>query len=243
MAGEPVVLVSGGSRGLGQALVKDLLAHGWRVATFSRTATPFIDESSLKHPHALFWRSVDASDFAAARDFVNATTDRWGHLDGLVNNAAISRDGLLTLQDEASIHQTLTINLESVIHLTRAGVRTMLPRRSGSVVNISSIHALRGHAGVSVYSATKAALIGLTRSLAHEVGESGIRVNAVAAGFFESDMVAQLTQEQRRRIVQRTPLGRLGTAADVAGVVRFLLSAEANFLTGQTITVDGGLTC
>jgi 3-oxoacyl-[acyl-carrier protein] reductase len=238
-----VALVSGGSRGLGQAIVSDLLAHGWSVATFSRTATQFTDSSSIQHPDAFFWRALDASDFAAARDFAHAAADRWGRLDGLVNNAATGRDGLLVLQGEVDIHETLTVNLEGVIHLTRACVRAMLPRSSGSIVNMSSIHGLRGQAGVSIYSATKAALIGLTRSLAHELGASGIRVNAVAPGFFDSDMVAGLTTEQRQRIVRRTPLGRLGTAADAAGVVRFLLSSDASFVTGQTIAVDGGLTC
>jgi len=143
---------------------------------------------------------------------------------------------------ETDIHRQIALNLEAVVLLTRACLKGMLPQQSGSIVNVSSINALRGHAGVSVYSATKAALIGLTRSLAVEVGQRGIRVNCVAPGYFESEMTAGLTGQQRERIVRRTPLRRLGTVGDIAAAVRFLLSADAAFITGQTLAVDGGFT-
>ncbi|HEY5315192.1 MAG TPA: SDR family oxidoreductase [Pirellulales bacterium] len=238
-----VALVSGGSRGLGAALVQALLAAGWRVATFSRQSTPSIERCGEQHAGSFDWQPLDAADFDALRGWVAHVRDRWDRIDALVNNSAVSREGRLTLQSTDDIHTLLAVNLESVIHLSRAAAQTMLNQRHGAIVNISSVNALRGHTGVAVYSATKAALDGLTRSLARELGPSGIRVNSVAPGYFASALTAGMPEEQRKQIVRRTPLGRLAEAEDIAGVVRFLLSDEARFVTGQTLVVDGGLTC
>lgn len=239
---DPVAVISGGSRGLGEALVRDFLDRGWSVATCSRTLTPFIER--CRGNDRFFWQPLDAADGEAVREFARAVVARFGRVDALVNNVATGTSGMLTLMRSDEIRGSLALNLESAIHLTSGCVKAMLAQSDGgSIVNISSVNGVRGHSGVSVYSATKAALDGFTRSLAREVGPAGIRVNAVAPGYFDSDMSAAMPADARGRIVNRTPLGRLATANDIVGAVRFLVSAEAAFITGQTLIVDGGLTC
>ncbi|MGA5562210.1 SDR family NAD(P)-dependent oxidoreductase [Streptomyces platensis] len=240
----PVAVVSGGSRGLGLALVKDFLERGYRVETFSRTESAelaTLRESTA--PDALFWSAVDGTDAEAVEEFVRAAVRRHRRIDVLVNNAAVGLEGLLTLTPPTAIDAALQTNLTLPVLLTRACLKPMLARRDGVVINLSSINAMRGQTGVAVYGAAKAALDGLTRGLAREVGPAGVRVVSVAPGYFDSEMTAGISQDQRRRIVRRTPLGRLGSVADVLGVVRFLTSPAASFITGQTITVDGGYTC
>jgi 3-oxoacyl-[acyl-carrier protein] reductase len=241
--GRQVFLLSGGSRGLGQAVAADLLRDGHAVATFSRSPTAFVEACQRDHPERFLWRAVDAADREAVRAFVRAAAERFGRLDVLLNNAASGAGGMLTLMREEEVQRTLNLNLEAVVLLTRACLRLMLHQGHGVIVTVTSVLGRRGHAGVSVYSATKAALEGFTRSLAREVGGRGIRVNAVAPGYFESDMVRDLGEPQRQQIVRRTPLARLATPTDVVGAIRFLASPQAGFITGQTLVVDGGLTC
>lgn len=236
-------LVSGGSRGLGGALVRDLRRRGYRVATFSRASTPFLEAEQNESADAFYWAPVDATDLAQVHDFIDETNRRFGRIDVLINNAGVGLEGLLTLTRPADIQRTLQLNLELAIFLTRGCIKSMLRSNGGHIINISSVNAVQGNAGVSVYSATKAALDGLTRSLAREVGPAGIRVNSVAPGYFESEMTADMPEHARERIVRRTPLGRLGSVDDLVGVVRFLLSPEAAFITGQTLVVDGGISC
>jgi len=240
-----VVIVSGGSRGLGRAIVTSLREHNHIVATFSRSSTPFIEacQRADLEGETFLWQAIDGTQDELVRQFVRAVAQRYGRVDVLINNAAANVDGVLPLLRAADIRQLIAVNLEGVIFLTQACARRMLQEAGGCIINISSVVGLRGTAGASVYSATKAALDGLTRSLARELGPRGIRVNAVAPGYLETDMTDALTEEQRVRILRRTPLGRLGTVEDVTGVIRFLMSPEARFMTGQTIVVDGGLTC
>lgn len=240
----PVAVVSGGSRGLGLALVADFLERGYRVETFSRTeSAELVALHASKYSNTMFWSAVDGTDAEAVEQFVRSAVRRHRRIDVLVNNAAVGLEGLLTLTSPAAIDAALRTNLTLPILLTRACLKPMLARRAGVVVNLSSINALRGQTGVAVYGAAKAALDGLTRGLAREVGPAGVRVVSVAPGYFESDMTAGIGPDQRLRIVRRTPLGRLGSVEDVLGVVRFLTSPAASFITGQTITVDGGYTC
>ncbi|MGW6935773.1 SDR family NAD(P)-dependent oxidoreductase [Lentzea sp. NPDC054927] len=238
----PVAVVSGGSRGLGLALVTDFLERGYRVETFSRSESAEL-AALRESTGALSWSAVDGTDADAVEEFVRAAVRRHRRIDVLVNNAAVGLEGLLTLTSAAAIDAALRTNLTLPVLLTRACLKPMLARRTGVVINLSSINALRGQTGVAVYGAAKAALDGLTRGLAKEVGPAGVRVVSVAPGYFDSDMTSGIGEDQLRRIVRRTPLGRIGTVADVLGVVRFLTSPAASFITGQTITVDGGYTC
>lgn len=245
MEQKQVIVISGGSRGLGQTLVATLLAEGHIVATYSRSATPFIEACLTNDPlrATFYWDAVDATDLEGVKQFALAVFRRYGRIDALINNAGIGVDGLLTLMRSADLQRGLTVNLASAIQLTQACLKCMLEQQSGSIVNITSINGIRGHSGVSVYSATKAALDGLTRSLAQEVGPQGIRVNSVAPGYFESDMTSGFSDELRARIARRTPLRRLGASEEIANVVRFLISPQASFVTGQIIAVDGGHSC
>lgn len=238
-----VVIISGGSKGLGQGIVASLLADGECVATFSRNKTPFVTECEEQYRERFAWSAVDASDDAALRTFVNQTVARFDRVDVLINNAAIAVDGVLGMMKESDIHRVVDVNITSMLCLTRACVRVMLAAGGGNIINISSIVGLRGYTGLATYSATKAAAIGVTNSLARELGSRGVRVNCIAPGFLETEMSHGLTDKQRAQIVRRTPLGRLGTTADVLGSVRFLMSSSSAFMTGQTMVIDGGLTC
>lgn len=243
----PVVLISGGSRGLGLSLVDKFLKHGCRVATFSRSKTAEIEERESRHGQnqggRFLWFQADGAEENDVRDAVRAVVKAWSRIDILINNAGTGSDGLLALQRMTDIDRLLDINLRSAILLTQLCSKSMIRNGSGSIVNISSVNSVRGHSGVSVYSATKAALDGLTRSLARELGPRNIRVNSVAPGYFESAMVGELSEDAKRRIQRRTPLGRLADPKEIAETVYFLASQQGSFITGQVLVVDGGLTC
>jgi 3-oxoacyl-[acyl-carrier protein] reductase len=241
---QKVALVSGGSRGLGAELVSGFLDRKYAVATLSRTKTAFIATMLKTHKRqSFYWSAVDAHDSEALSAFVKDVGDRLGRIDVLVNNAGIATEGILPTMRTGDIAEAVEVNLTATIVLTQAVSRLMLRQGSGCIVNITSVHAIRGHSGVAVYSATKAALDGLTRSLARELGPRKIRVNSVAPGYFDSDMVSHMTKEQKQRIARRTPLGRLARIDEVANAVHFLTSDHSSFITGQTLVVDGGITC
>jgi 3-oxoacyl-[acyl-carrier protein] reductase len=243
-----ISLISGGSRGLGLAIVEGLLARGDRVATFSRSGSPALATLAAAHPDRLHVESVDGCDSAAVIGFVGRVVNRFGGLDHCIANAAIAHEGVLATMRDDEIESMLAVNVQASIVLVRECVRHMLAlpsdqqARSGSDGTAPTITLIssRGSPGLSVYAATKAALEGFGRSLARELGPRGIRVNAVAPGFLETDLSATLSAENRARIARRTALGRLGLPADIVGAVEFLTSPAAGFITGQVLTIDGG---
>lgn len=243
----PTTIISGGSRGLGLAVASRLLERGDRIATFSRSGSAALDDLASRYPGRVHHEQVDAADSAAVRRFVATTVDRFGRVDHCVANAAVAAEGILATMSDADIDAMLTVNLGGAIVLVRECVRQFLaqPRalpaaEAGSVVVVSSVVAARGSPGLAVYAATKAGLEGFARCLAREVGQRGIRVNAVAPGFLATELSATLSQADRERIIRRTPLGRLGATGDIVGAIDFLTGPGAAFVTGQTLTVDGG---
>lgn len=246
-------VLSGGSRGLGLAVVERLLERGDRVATFSRSGSAALSSLSDRHPERLHAEQVDAADSDAVRGFVSRVSSRFGGIDHCIANAAVAHEGVTATIRDDEIDAMLGVNLRGSIVLVRECVRQMLirprgdesgtgPSRPGSpsVVVVSSVVASRGSPGLAVYAATKAGLEGFAISLARELGPRGIRVNAVAPGFLETDLSASLSEVNRARIVRRTPLGRLGMPADIAGAIEFLTGSRAAFITGQVLRIDGG---
>lgn len=246
MINKPVMVISGGSRGLGKAIVSHFLTRGFCVATYSRRSTPFIDETLAKYGNdegPFYWEAIDATNYQKIEKFCEDVFKRFGRIDVVINNAGIATEGILTLMSRQAINDIIHINFQSAVELTKSCTKYLLLKRGGAIINISSINGVRGHVGLSVYGATKAALDGITRGLAKELGPRGIRVNSVAPGYLETEMTQNLTETQINRIINRTPLKRLGQIEDIVAIIEFLLSPGASFVTGQILVVDGGLTC
>lgn len=239
-----VVIVTGGSRGLGAGIVQSFLDSGDLVATCARSRTAEIDKwaDDPATGDRLLFQEVDLSNREQVAGFVKAVIGRWGRVDVLVNNAGVARDGVIALAADDDVDAVIDLNLKGTLQITKLVTRRMLARGGGSIVNISSIVGISGYRGLAVYSATKAALDGLTRALSRELGSRGITVNSIAPGYLRTEMSHGLDEEQLGQIVRRTPAGRLGEPADIARVVQFLAAPENDYLTGQVIVVDGGLT-
>jgi 3-oxoacyl-[acyl-carrier protein] reductase len=241
----PVALVTGGSRGIGAACAVALAEAGHDVGIgFVRDeagAGDAVRAVEATGRRAVAHRAdVSVEDEAAA--LVAAVEESLGDLDAVVLNAGITRDGLALRMDADRWRAVIDTNLTGAFFTARPALRGMLRRRAGSIVAVSSVVGLGGNAGQANYAAAKAGLIGLVRALARECGPRGVRVNAVAPGYVETDMTAEvLTPERREEILALTPLGRLGTPADVAGVVAFLCSPQAGYVTGAVLPIDGGL--
>ncbi len=243
MSSEPrVVIITGGSRGLGAGLVQSYLDSGDLVATCSRSITPEVEKWQQEVPERFLFVPADLSKVADCEAFVTAVIDRWDHVDVLVNNAGVARDGILGMTSDDDIDTVVDLNLKGTLYMSRLVSRRMLARRSGCIVNISSVVGRSGYRGLSVYSATKAAQEGMTRALARELGSRGIRVNAIAPGYLRTEMSHGLDEDQLQQIVRRTPAGRLGEPDDIARACQFLTDPRNDYVTGQVLVVDGGLT-
>ena len=243
-----VALVTGSSRGIGATIAKELAAAGASVGINYRTnanaADRVIDEIRAAGGEALRVPG-DVSDENSADAVVKTTADRLGRLDILVNNAGITRDRLVMRMNAEDWDDVLTVNLRGTFLPTRFAIPLMVRQRYGRIVNISSVVGLSGNPGQANYAASKAGQIGLAKAIAREVASRNITVNAVAPGFIEVDgggMTGELNDEQRSQVLSRVPAGRFGSAEDVASAVLYLVSPAASYITGQTLTIDGGMT-
>ena len=240
------VIVSGGSRGLGLGIARELAATGHRVLALARSEgealAAAIEEARSAGAGEIHFAAADLGDVEAVPALVRDLRKRFGAPYGLVNNAGIGTEGLLATMPNAEIERLIRLNTLSPIMLSKYVVRAMMAEGRGRIVNMASIIASTGYNGLAVYGATKASLVGFTRSLAREVGRVGITVNAVAPGFVATDMTGAMDEAARLRIAQRSALKRLAEVADVAQAVGFLLSDAAKNITGTVVTVDAGNT-
>jgi 3-oxoacyl-[acyl-carrier protein] reductase len=239
-----VALVTGAGRGIGHAIAVRLASEGARVASVSRTeanAKKTADEINASRADAAKSYAVDVSDHAAVQKIGAQILEDFGKVDILINNAGVTRDGLAMRMSIEDWDTVINTNLRGAFNFTQSIIRTMIKQRSGRIVNITSVIGLIGNAGQTNYAASKAGLIGLTKSLARELASRGITVNAVAPGFIMTDMTAGLSDEIRKTIQAQIPLRKTGQPEDIASAVAFLASAEASYITGQVLCVDGGM--
>jgi len=240
---DKVAIVTGGSRGIGKQICLRLAREGAKIAIFD------IEEASLKEVAAqikdigseVLPLGVDISNFEKVDRAVKKVIDRFERTDILVNNAGVNEDKLLLRMREEDWDKVLQVNLKGTFNCLRAVIRTMVKQREGRVINISSVIGLRGNIGQANYAASKAGIIGLTKSVAKEVGRYGITVNAIAPGFIDTSMTEKLQEKEKEKFISQIPAGRMGKPEEVANLVSFLASDEAGYITGEVIKIDGGM--
>ncbi|GAT31588.1 3-oxoacyl-[acyl-carrier protein] reductase [Terrimicrobium sacchariphilum] len=239
-----VAIVTGAGRGIGEAIAKRLAAEGARVAIVSRTEANSVKTAEAINaatPDSAKPYAVDVADFDAVQKVGEQILADFGRCDILVNNAGITRDTLAMRMSSDDWDVVLNTNLKGAFNFTRSVLRAMVKQRSGRIINISSVSGLLGLAGQANYAASKAGLVGLTKTLARELASRGITANVVAPGFIETDMTAVLNEEIRKGALAQIPQARMGATDDIASAVAFLASPEAGYITGQVLAVDGGM--
>jgi len=240
------VVVTGGSRGIGLGIARNLSKAGHRVIAIARQMNEQLaaamQDAEQSQQGAIQFQPFDLGNINGIAGLIQAVRSDFGPIYGLVNNAAIGTDGVLAIMHNSQIEQQVRVNTISPIVLTKYTVRSMMSEGGGRIVNVASVIGFTGYSGLSVYGATKASMIGFTRSLAREVGRLGVNVNAVAPGFMETEMTQGLGDEQRRKVARRSALRRLPEVDDVADAVEFLLGDKAKNITGTVLTVDAGST-
>ena len=239
-----VALVTGASRGIGRAIALTLAAQGAAVAVnyngSRERAQEVVDSIKSRGGQASLYQ-CSVGDFQACQEMIQNVIKEYGHLDILVNNAGITRDSLIMKMKEEDFDAVLNTNLKGTFHTIRHSARQMLKQKSGKIINISSVSGVMGNAGQANYAASKAGVIGLTKTMARELASRGITVNAVAPGFIETEMTEVLSDSVKEHACEQIPLGRFGKAEDVAELVAFLASEKGNYITGQVLCVDGGM--
>jgi 3-oxoacyl-[acyl-carrier protein] reductase len=235
-----VVMVTGGAAGIGRATATGFVKEGAKVAICDVNPEAGKTTAESLGPEATF-QQVDVSDNKSVNDWLESVVSQYGQIDVLVNNAGITRDGLIMRMKEADWDAVLNVNLKSAFNCIKAVSKTMVKQRSGRIINLASVVGVIGNPGQANYVASKAGIIGLTKAVAKELASRNITVNAVAPGFIETDMTASLPDKAREAMVAQIPLGRAGTARDIAAAVVFLASDQAAYITGQVIHVSGGM--
>jgi 3-oxoacyl-[acyl-carrier protein] reductase len=244
MLREKIALVTGAGRGIGRAIALKLAQLGAKVIVNYSGSKEKADETVAMIMQAGGYAEAlqcDVSDYNACGELAKNVIEKYGRLDILVNNAGITKDGLLMGMSEEDYDKVLDTNLKGAFNMMRHFSRSFLKQRSGKIINISSVSGVLGNAGQANYSASKAGLIGLTKSAAREMAGRGICVNAVAPGFIDTDMTAAMSEDLKKKAVEKIPMGRTGQASDIAEAVAFLAGEASSYITGQVLCVDGGM--
>ncbi len=244
MEEKKVALITGGARGIGKKIAERFAKEKYNLVlnyVSENTDTYSIIEEFKEYGIEILLFRADVSKFDECESLVKAAIEKFGKIDVLVNNAGITKDGLIAMMKEDAFDRVIDINLKGTFNMTRNVVPYMMKKRIGNIVNVSSVVGVVGNAGQSNYSASKAGIIGFTKSLAKELAARNIRVNAVAPGFIDTDMTSVLTDKVKENIYAQIPLKRMGEAKEVANVVYFLANEESSYITGQVINIDGGM--
>ena len=243
MSDTKIALVTGANRGIGHEILKSLASHGYVVVGTSRSSegVDIIENTIKDHKTEGFGAVFDVKDKDALLDLNNKIKEKFGGVSILVNNAGITKDNLLIRMSEEEWSDVVDTNLTSIYRITKEFVKDMMKARFGRVINIGSVVGVSGNAGQTNYSAAKSGLLGFSKSLAKEVASRNITVNTISPGFIDTDMTEKLKDEQKQQLINAIPLGRMGSAEELAKVVCFLASEDASYITGENINVNGGL--